>query len=182
MKAFDIVPHYRLLKKLIRYEISPSIVTWVKSFPSNRKQRVRVMNSYSEREPVTSGIPQGSVLGPILFVIYINDLPDLLQSECYMFADYTKVYREIKSVDDNTKLQEDMNELENWSNRWLLRFHPDKCNVLTAGRRNAPKYEYKLCNTKLKYTNKEKDIGVVVDDQLNFEEHMNEKRSIKQIV
>ena len=99
----------------------------------------------------------------------------MLQSECYMFADDTKVYREIKSVDDNTKLQEDITELENCSNRWLLPFHPDQCKVLTTGRRNAPKYEYKLCNTKLKYTNKEKDIGVVVDDQLNFEEHMNEK-------
>ena len=98
----------------------------------NRKQRVRVMNSYSEWAPVTSGIPQGSVLGPILFVIYINDLPDNLKSECYMFADDTKVFKDINDIEDNKILQNDIQELENWSDKWLLRFHPDKCKVLSA--------------------------------------------------
>ena len=68
-----------------------------------------------------------------------------------------------------------MRELEKWSNNWLLKFHPEKCNVLSAGKRNIPQFEYTLCNTKLNYTDKEKDIGVIVDNKLNFEEHMNEK-------
>lgn len=175
MKAFDKVPHHRLQYKLHRYGISPNIVNWIQSFLYNRKQRVRVMNSYSEWAPVTSGIPQGSVLGPILFVIYINHLPDNLNSDCYMFADDTKVFNEIRCDEDSEKLQHDMEELENWSDKWLLRFHPDKCKVLSAGKRKTRRFEYKLCNTKLQYTEKEKDIGVVMDNQLNFKDHMNEK-------
>ena len=127
MKAFDKVPHQRLLYKLQRFGISPEITSWIQSFLLNRKQRVRVMNSYSEWAPVTSDIPQGSVLGPILFVIYINDLPDNLKSECYMFADDTKVFKDINDIEDNKILQNDIQELENWSGKWLLRFHPDKC-------------------------------------------------------
>jgi hypothetical protein len=175
MKAFDKVPHQRLLYKLQRYGISPEITSWIQSFLLNRKQRVRVMNSYSEWAPVTSGIPQGSVLGPILFVIYINDLPDNLKSECYMFADDTKVFKDINDIEDNKILQNDIQELENWSDKWLLRFHPDKCKVLSAGKQKTQQFKYTLCNTELQYSNKEKDIGVVVDNQLNFEDHMNEK-------
>ena len=82
---------------------------------------------------------------------------------------------EITSTDDCNTLQNDMKELEKWSDKWLLRFHPDKCKVLSAGKRSTPEFEYKLCDTKLQATDKEKDIGVVVDNQLNFEDHMNEK-------
>lgn len=174
MKAFDKVPHRRLIYKLQHYGISNSIIQWIESFLSDRKQRVRVMNSFSEYTPVTSGIPQGSVLGPILFVVYINDLPDKLNSECYMFADDTKVYREINSPSDNNLLQEDMNSLEEWSDDWLLRFHPDKCKVLSLGKKSTPA-DYSLCNTKLQATTKEKDIGVVIDNKLTFEDHINEK-------
>ena len=73
---------------------------------------------------MTSGIPQGSVLGPILFVIYINDLPDNIQSNCYMFADDTKVFKDVYTIKDMEILQHDMQELEKWSNNWLLKFHP----------------------------------------------------------
>ena len=115
MKAFDTVPHKRLIGKLESYGISEDLIELVKSFLTDRRQRVRVNGSCSDFQQVTSGIPQGSVLGPILFVIYINDLPDKLESDCYMFADDTKIFRQIASTSDNDILQSDVKKLENWS-------------------------------------------------------------------
>ena len=105
MKAFDTIPHKRLIGKLESYGISEDLIEWAKSFLTDRRQRVRVNGSYSDFQQVTSGIPQGSVLGPILFVIYINDLPDKLESNCYMFADDTKIFRQIASTSDNDILE-----------------------------------------------------------------------------
>ena len=81
----------------------------------------------SEWENATSGIPQGSVLAPILFVIYINDIPDTVESDSYLFADDTKIFRIIKDEDDKEILQDDLTKLEEWSDKWLLKFHPEKC-------------------------------------------------------
>ena len=124
---------------------------------------------------LTSGIPQGSVLGPILFVIYINDLLDKLESDCYMFADDTKIFRQIASTSDNDILQSDVKKLEDWSATWLIRFHPDKCKVVTAGKAERQTYDYILSNTTLEHGEKEKYIGVTIDSKLTFEHHMNEK-------
>ena len=118
---------------------------------SNRKQRVQVNGEFSQWHDVTSGIPQGSVLGPILFVVFINDLPDCVDSEVFMFADDTKLYRDIADQNDIQTVQDDINKLFNWSEKWLLRFHPDKCKVLPIttkynsnredGRYKMPTYE-----------------------------------------
>ena len=89
----------------------------------------------SDCAAVTSWIPQGSVLGPILFVIYINDLPEVVNKDSYvyLFADDTKVFREVKSEDDRKILQNDIDRMVKWSNTWLLKFHPDKCKVMKLG-------------------------------------------------
>ena len=98
---------------------------------------------------VTSGIPQGSVLGPILFVIYINDLPDVVKhSETYLFADDTKLFKQINSIQLNIELQEDLEALQSWSDRWLLRFHPDKCEVLPVKPKKPRDYNYQLKSTR----------------------------------
>ena len=116
---------------------------------SERKQYVEINGQKSEWQKVTSGIrriPQGrSVLGPLLFLIYINDLPDGITSTIYMYADDTKLYREIKSPDDHQILQNDFSKLCTWSKKWLLKFHPKKCSCLTIGKKlESPSYSYDL--------------------------------------
>ena len=118
--AFDTVPHKRLISKLQAYGLSTQIIQWITSFLDSRVQRVDINGQTSDWKNVTSGIPQGSVLGPILFVMFINDLPDLIKSEVFLFADDTKVFSVNKSVKDAEQLQSDLDALEEWSNKWLL--------------------------------------------------------------
>ena len=179
MKAFDKVPHIRLITKLRSYGISNQTCVWVKNFLSNRKQKVQLNGSVSKWHNVTSGIPQGSVLGPVLFVIFINDLPLNVESDVYMFADDTKLYRDIANQSDIEIIQNDINNLFKWSEKWLLRFHPDKCKVLSIiGKRHqqrTTKYTmptYSGSHVTLESVESEKDIGVTIDVKLNFEKHI----------
>ncbi len=134
MKAFDKVPHHRLLGKLESYGIRGNILGWLSNFLDNRNQKVTVNNKTSKAHPVTTGIPQGSVLGPVLFVVYINDLPEIVKSDVYLFADDTKKYRKITSEEDCRILQKDLEALDECSRTWLLLFHPKKCKVMTLGK------------------------------------------------
>ena len=140
MKAFDTVHYRRLINKLGSYDIhvGGKVLAWIKAFLSGRSQRVSINGSFSAWTEVLSGSPQGSVLGPLLFVLYINDLPDVLVSEVLMFADDTKVYREIKDDTDRDTLRSDIDALQEWSNRWLLRFHKQTCKVTTVTRHTEP--------------------------------------------
>mgnify|MGYP001021806874 FL=1 len=110
---------------------------------------------------MTSGVPQGSVLGPLLFVVYINDMPNEILSMLYMFADDTKIFREIKDNEDHSVLQHDLNILSQWSNDWMLNFHPEKCSVMHLGRTN-PKNKYFLLGAELQQTNTEKDLVLLL--------------------
>ena len=167
MKAFDTVPHKRPIYKLRMHGISTSILRWIEGFLTGRQQQVCVNGSRSKWADVTSGIPQGSVLGPILFVIYINDLPNEIKSDIYMFSDDTKVFRTIKTNDDQCILQDDLDELTAWSTKWLLTFHPDKCKIMHLGKPMEDQFKYTLhdgtIRHELGYTSEEKDIGVIID-------------------
>ena len=133
---------------------------------------------------VTSGIPQGSFLGPTLFVLYINDLPDSIQnnSTAVIFADDTKLFARTDTSKDKEKLQEDLDCVCKWSSLWLLKFHPDKCKVLSLGYKldETPPTFNMVTNSedgsanqvKLEGTTCEKDIGVHVDDNLSFKDHI----------
>ena len=110
-KAFDTVPHKRLTHKLRAYGIRGKILTWIKNFLSHRRQKVVLHNGNSSWENVISGVPQGSILGPILFLLYVNDIPSIVSSTAKMFADDTKLYCPVKTIDDCQQLQSDLNSL-----------------------------------------------------------------------
>lgn len=176
MKAFDTVPHQRLMNKLKAYGIEDPILSWTNNFLSNRIQQVSVNNELSSWSSVTSGIPQGSVLGPLLFVIFINDLPNLVDSDVYLFADDTKIFNIITDKQDNEQLQTDLNKLSDWSDTWLLKFHPDKCKHMHIGKPGPdPDLRYTLKSKQLEHVKEEKDIGVIIDSELNFDRHISEK-------
>ena len=176
MKAFDQVPIDRLLTKVNSYGIKGSLLAWIGSFLKNRTMSVVINGDKSSEGSVTSGVPQGSVLGPLLFAIFINDLPLGIDSLLFMFADDTKLFREIKNQDDNAHLQQDLDELSNWSEKWKLKFHPGKCSVLHLGKTNK-KTSYELNGQVLHASSSEKDLGVQIDDDLRFDEHIQAKTS-----
>ncbi|KAK3095343.1 hypothetical protein FSP39_013497 [Pinctada imbricata] len=179
MKAFDKVPHGRLVQKLKSYGISDRMCIWIKSFLTNRKQRVHINGNYSKWHNVASGIPQGSVLGPLLFVCFINDLPDSVLSSVYLFADDTKLFRAVSNKNDQDTLQNDVDNLFDWSTTWLLKFHPDKCKVLKVeNKRSRPSSTSYQMNTydggriTLESVDCEKDVGVSIDSNLSFMKHI----------
>ena len=179
-KCFDTVPHRRLLYKLKCYGINNQIIQWITDFLVGRKQRVSVQNTFSQWLLVLSGIPQGSVLGPLLFVIYINELPKTVKSTIYLFADDTKIFRSINNQEDTKILQEDLDKLQEWSDTWLLKFHPDKCKRMTIGKQTEnTNVTYTLTKGatihKLENVDQEKDIGVIIDSNLEFDKHINAK-------
>ena len=135
-KAFDSVPHRRLLSKLQAYGLKGRVWEWIQDFLVGRTQKVTVGDANSDWTNVVSGVPQGSVLGPILFVLYINDLPENVRSNVKMFADDTKLYRHVLGEDDKQLLQEDLNALQKWSESWLLRFNASKCKRMHMGNTN----------------------------------------------
>ena len=179
-KCFDTVPHNRLIHKLKAYGITEEILLWITDFLIGRKQRVSIQNTMSNWLTVLSGIPQGSVLGPLLFVIFVNELPEIAKSTVYLFADDTKIFCSINNYDDPKILQDDLNILQNWSNTWLLKFHPDKCKRMTIGKPNEfTNTTYTLDKNgtlhNIENVEQEKDIGVIIDSNLEFDKHINAK-------
>lgn len=126
-KAFDKVCHKRLLAKLDYYGIRNDTLQWIRCFRLGRQQRVVIDGDQSSYLPVLSGVPQGSVIGPILFLTYINDLPNYVHSNVHLFADDTIMYLTIQSEDQCDQLQSDLNNLQVWEQEWLMEFNPDKC-------------------------------------------------------
>ena len=170
-KAFDRVPHKRLIVKLRSVGISGRILEWVEKFLKDRRQRVRIRDSESSWLPVHSGVPQGSVLGPILFILYINDIIQDLESGISLFADDAKVYRRIATTEDVESLQRDMDRLSEWSRKWLLSFNVAKCKTMHIGHNN-PRNDYQLQEATLEKSDLEKDLGVFVSCDLKPSAHV----------
>ena len=173
-KAFDKVSHDKLLLKMDMYGIQGKTSHWVKGFLSARTQKEVLEGETSGEVPVTSGVPQGSVLGPTLFLIFINDIADGCSSPVRLFADDTIIYRHIRTPLDNHLLQSDLSTLEKWSNDWQMEFHPSKCKTLhiTRSKSKATHYIYQIYNTDLEAVKSAQYLGVHISSDLRWSTHV----------
>ena len=172
-KAFDRVPHRRLLEKLNHYGIRSQMRGWIKSFLSGRTQQVIVDGATSEKAPVLRGVLQGTVLSPLLFLLFINYLPDCIKLRTRLFADDCIVHRNILTPKVCRKLQRDLVSLAQWESKWGMSFHPYKCKVLRVTKKQAPlNSTYKLKGQELAELSTSKYLGVDLSSNLDWKEHI----------
>ena len=172
-KAFDTVPHSRLLAKLDHYGIDGPMNKWIAEFLNNRTQSVLVNGETSSPVSVDSGVPQGSVLGPLLFLCHINDLPDRTKSTVRMFADDCLLYRQIQTPEDHIVLENDLKALGDWANMWGMKFNATKCYVMTIGRqRKLSHFIYTLCNHPLENVKNNPYLGIQISNDLKWKTHI----------
>lgn len=177
-KAFDKVPARRLLKKIRSHGIEEKSFNWIASWLTNRKQRVVLLGEASEWAEVLSGVPQGSVLGPLCFIIFINDIDlavDILRNILFKFADDTKSGRVVATEQNQAELQNEINQFQEWAEKWQMSFNSSKCKVMHLGHRN-PGFLYTMgghapAGTVLESVTEEKDVGVWISDNLKPSYH-----------
>ena len=174
-KAFDSVSHHLLLHKLTYYGIAGTMHNWFESYLSGRCQRVVINGHSSPWGHVRSGVPQGSILGPSLFVMYINDLvKQIRHSRMSLYADDSKLFHTIKSKGSCRQLQCDLNNVVKWCNVWKLKLNLDKCLVISfTNKRSLTLHEYRIDNVGIKRVHCVKDLGVLLTSNLNFNLHVN---------
>uniref|UniRef100_A0A674JM42 Reverse transcriptase domain-containing protein n=1 Tax=Terrapene triunguis TaxID=2587831 RepID=A0A674JM42_9SAUR len=171
-KAFDTVSHDLLINKLGKCNLDGATIRWVQNWLENHSQRVVISGSVSCWKDIMSGVPQGSVLGPALFNIFINDLDNGIESTLIKFADDTKLGGVASALEDRIKIQNDLDKLEKWSEVNGMKFNKDKCKVLHLGRNNQL-HTYKMGNDCLGRSTAGKDLGVIVDHKLNMSQQYN---------
>jgi len=162
-KAFDKVPHVRLLAKLEAIGIKGKLLGWIKEWLNGRKQRVVINGMESDWEEVLSGIPQGSILGPLLFIIFINDLELGIRNSILKFADDTKLFGGAGTNEDIEQLRKDLFELYTWSEKWQMKFNIDKCKVMHIGVNNK-EADYEIAGHKLDKVSEERVLGVIISN------------------
>ena len=160
----------RLLLKAHYYGIRNKSNTWLRGFLTGRSQRVVVNGSNSTWSPVLSGVPQGTVLGPILFLMFINDLPHNIASGIKLFADDCVLYRPINSTEDHLALQRDLDQLDTGASTWQMKFAPTKCFDMSVTLKKSPfKFSYSLCNVQLDGACYQKYLGVYITCSLSWQ-------------
>ena len=171
-KAFDTVLHTCLLKKLHHYGISNKTNDWIPALLSGRRQRVSINGTCSTWSSVLSGVSIGTVIGPIQFLIYINDITAGIDSKMRLFANDSIIYREIHDYQDHVSLQEDITKLQIWSEDWQMTLKPEKCYILTITYKiNISRFSYTINNVPLASKDSWKYLGVIIDSKLNWNEH-----------
>ena len=170
-RAFDTVPHKRLLLKLTAYGISGLTIQWIEAFLKERKQRVVIGENVSSWAEITSGVPQGSVIGPLLFVLFINDFPETLKNLTKLYTDDTKILNEMLSSASTLSLQSDLDLAFKWTQDWLVKFNISKCMVVHFGRNNK-KSPFYINEQKLNIIDSESDLGVIFSSNLKWKNHV----------
>ena len=165
-KVFDRVNHKLLLKKIHRFRICDTLLSWFEDYLTDRVQRVTVLGVNPKSLHVLSGVPQGSILGPLLFLIYVNDLPDVATlASVALFADDTKCYRPTKCIEDGACLQRDLDHINHWCDLWQMDLNQSKCGLLSITRNASPfHFPYQLSDVQVKTMEAQKDLGVFVPD------------------
>ena len=174
-KAFDTVPHRRLLLKLKHYGIDGKTNRWIASWLCHRQQKVVLDGASSTHSQVLSGVPQGTVLGPLLFLIYVNDIGDKIspQTTIKLFADDALLYRTINNSSDGTQLQHDLDTMIEWSKTWLMRFNAKKCHLLKVTRKQNPlQTRYIIDNNILEEVQHHPYLGVELTSNLTWKTHI----------
>lgn len=171
-KAFDTVPHHLLLNKLVSLGINDKIINWIADYLSDREQTVVLNGQISSPVLVTSGVPQGSVLGPLLFLIFINSICENVQSHIKLFADDCVVYRIIENGMDASVLQNDLKVIEEWCDRWEMSLNIAKCKHMCFSRCTTSLSEYKLKNVTLDHVENYKYLGVHLSSSLKWNDHV----------
>ena len=172
-KAFDTIPHHELLFKLWRFGITGTLWLWFRTYLIDRQHFVQINNTKSNHLTVVSGVPQGSVLGPLLFLIYINDLPDVIQySEVHLFADDTKLILDVLDFCPRM-LQEDLQAMYDWCQEWKLQLNPDKCQMICFTNRHSDcnSSQYLINNQTVQESTSIRDLGIAIDKSFTFENH-----------
>lgn len=171
-KAFDKVSHRLLLHKLTVLNIEPHILAWIESFLTNRSQFVHVNGCNSDHSPVSSGVPQGSVLGPLLFLIYINDLPTHVSSSIGLFADDCVIYREITNDSDIHSLQSDLDSISRWCDSWNMKLNINKCKSMRVSHQMNTCHSYNISGVVLDSVLSYKYLGVHITNNLSWDTHI----------
>ena len=173
-KAFDTAPHELLKSKLFSYGTGGKTLKWINSFLCFRQQRVVLNGVKSDWTPVLSGVPQGTVLGPLLISLYINDILSDTESEIRPFTDDCVCYSEIKNEEYTMKLQRDIDRLGSWARNWDMRFQPVKCNMMQLTRKRNKKIHasYILEGTDLENVESIKYLGVTITSDLRWNAHV----------
>nr|CAD2193483.1 unnamed protein product [Meloidogyne enterolobii] len=173
-KAFDSVPHKLLLDKLYACGIRGKLHRWISEFLSNRTYQVKINDVLSNPYGITTGVPQGSIIGPLMFLIYINDLSDVIPNgvKIKLFADDVKIYKVYKTKNERLELAVALKNVEEWSKKWNLDISVDKTFVLHLGKDN-PRDQYKIFNNTINEVQSIRDLGIIIDDKLRFKEHIN---------